>query len=360
MPLKSLPNELTPALASATRARRGFTLLEILSAISLLAIIMLVTASVLDGTSRVVSDANSKIEAFQSARAAFYSATTKLSQATLNTYWDYFDSGFHPYRSLAPSAAANFVPASYGRYSDLHFVCGQASDLIPSLPSDITAISTQAVFFASPTGLTADTNFSGMQGLLASCGYFVAFGSDQATRPNFLTRPASWRWRLMEISAPAETLSVFDSASGNSWFTTPIKENKLRSVAENVIALVVWPRLSSLDDSNGTQISGDYSYDSRTTAAWTGAPPKQPVQASQLPPNLQVTMVVIDEANSKRLENGSTPPSVITDALLGLFQDDVTQYDHELQTLEGRLAVRGIKYRTFSSSISLKEAKWSP
>jgi len=134
----------------------------------------------------------------------------------------------------------------------------------------------------------------------------------------------------------------------------------VRSVAENVIALIVWPRLSPQDDSLGNQISPDYRYDSRSTAGWTGTPPHQPVQCHQLPPNLQVTMVVMDEASAKRLENGSIAPAAITTALQGLFTNDVTKYDDDLAKLESRLASAKITFRTFTSTIALKEAKWSP
>jgi len=336
----------------------GFTLLEILAAVTLLAMILVMTGSIISSSSRVWRQANAKIETFQDARAAFDVMTARLSRATLNTYWDYYDSNRKPFRlSTSPST---FVPDQYGRYSDLHFLCGPASSLITAMPPGIVSVATQAVFFIAPTGLSSNTDYSALPGLLSACGYFVAFGHDDASKPGFLSTPSRYRWRLMELSAPAEKLSVFTSSTGDTWATTPLSQGQVRAVADNVIALIVWPRLSTQDDPAGTQISDDYTYDSRTTKSWSGTPPRQPSQAHQLPPNLQLTLVVIDEASAKRLEKGNTPPAEITAALSGLFTSSVTQYADDLKKLQDRLSDKNIGFRVFSTTVSLRESKWSP
>ncbi len=151
----------------------------------------------------------------------------------------YYDSNRKPFRlSTSP---ATFVPDQYGRYSDLHFLCGPASVLIPGLPPGIISVATQALFFISPTGLSSASDYSALPGLLSACGYFVAFGNDDASKPSFLSTPPRYRWRLMELSSPAEKLSVFSSATGDAWVTTPLSQGQVRAVADNVIALVVWP-----------------------------------------------------------------------------------------------------------------------
>lgn len=336
----------------------GFTLLEILAAVTLLAMILVMTGSIISSSSRVWRQANAKIETFQDARAAFDVMTARLSRATLNTYWDYYDSNRKPFRlSTSPST---FVPDQYGRYSDLHFLCGPASSLITAMPPGIVSVATQAVFFVAPTGLSSNTDYSALPGLLSACGYFVAFGHDDASKPGFLSTPSRYRWRLMELSAPAEKLSVFTSSTGDTWATTPLSQGQVRAVADNVIALIVWPRLSTQDDPAGTQISDDYTYDSRTTKSWSGTPPRQPSQAHQLPPNLQLTLVVIDETSAKRLEKGNTPPAEITAALSGLFTNSVTQYASDLKKLQDRLSDKNIGFRVFSTTVSLRESKWSP
>ncbi len=336
----------------------GFTLIEILAAVALLVLILGMTTSIINSSSKVWRQANAKIESFQAARGAFDVMTAKLSRATLNTYWDYYDAGNSPFRIAANPAS--FVPTRYGRYSDLHFICGPASSLVKGLPPDLSKTVTQAVFFVAPTGASSNVKYNGLSGLLAACGYFVAFGNDESTKPDFLETPPRYRWRLMEVSAPVEELKVYSSTAGSSWVDVSVAQGRLRSVAENVIALVVWPRLAPQDDPDGTRISDNYTYDSRTSEPWSGSPPRQPVQAHQLPPNLQVMIVAIDEESAKRLESGATAPAAITNALQGLFTNDVSQYATDLKKLEDRLALSGIGYRTFPLTVALKEAKWSP
>lgn len=346
-----------PAEAVGGR-RRAFTLLEILAAAALLALILVMTGSIISSSSRAWRQANAKIETFQSARAAFDSLTSRLSRATLNTYWDYYDASGSAFR-LAANASA-FEPSRYGRYSDLHFLCGPASSLVASLPPGLSAVSTQAVFFVAPTGLSADAGYNRLAGLLGACGYFAAFGNDDATKPAFPPTPSRNRWRLMEVSAPVEELAVFSTPSGAAWSATPVAQGRVRSVAENVIALVVWPRLSVQDDPEGDEISDDFRYDSRTTEPWSGSPLRQPVQAHQLPPNVQIAMVVIDEDSAKRLDLQGTQQSVIQSALAGLFDGPVSDYATDLQALESRLTAEKIGYRVFSTTVALREAKWSP
>jgi len=339
----------------------AFTLLEILAALALLSIILVMTGSIISSSSRAWRHANAKIESFQAARAAFDVMTSRLNRATLNTYWDYYDDAGKPFRLAANPSS--FVASRYGRYSDLHFLCGQASNLIGTLPAGLTATSTQAIFFVAPTGLSSSASYKGLSGLLGACGYFVAFGNDDAVKPAFPPTPSRYRWRLMEVSAPVEELQVFSTPSGAAWADNPVSQGRVRFVAENVIALIVWPRRSVQDDPGGAQLSGDFSYDSRTEAVWSGTPSKQPVQAHQLPPNVQITMVVIDEASARRLENRadpSLPPPAITTALNGLFREDVAKYASELKELEGRLAGQNIGYRVFSTSVALRESNWSP
>jgi len=336
----------------------AFTILEILVAVTLLALILVLTGSIISSSSRAWRQANASIETFQSARAAFDVLTARLSRATLNTYWDYYDAANSAFRLAANPAA--FVPARYGRYSDLDFRCGPAADLLTSLPAGLARTSTQAVFFVAPTGYATNPAHQGVAGLLGASGYFVVFGNDDASRPGFLEIPSRWRWRLMEVTAPVEQLQVYANATGSTWFTDPVSQGEVRTVAENVIALIVWPRRAPQDDPDGNQLSPDYAYNSRTTQAWSGTPPRQPVQAHQLPPILQITLVAIDESAARRMENGSQPPAAITNALDGLFDGSVAKYGDDLQTLESRLSEQRINHRVFSTTVTLRESKWSP
>lgn len=342
------------------RRSRGFTILELLTATAILALILVMVFSVLNHSIGIWRQANAKMDAFQNARAVFEIMTSRLSQATLNTYWDYYDAGFQPFRLSTNSTS--FEPKYYGRYADLHFVSGPAAGLIPTPPPGFSALATQAVFFAVPTGLTANATYQSMPELLSACGFFVAFGGDDATRPEIVPTSAkvNYRWRLVELSAPVESLSVFASPTGTDWFTVPIANGQVRPLADNIIALVVWPRLAPLDDPDGTVIAPNYAYDSRTTASWSGSPPSQPVQAHQLPPTVQITMVAIDEASATRLQNGSTPPGEITSALEGCFDGSAADYADDIKNkLEPALVAKHINYRIFSTTVALPESRWS-
>lgn len=347
-----------PFADSGLQRGAAFTVLEILVAVALLATILVMTGSIISSSSRAWRQASAKIETFQAARAAFDVMTARLSQATLNTYWDYYDASGSAFRLAADPST--FVPSRYGRYSDLHFLSGPASALVGTLPPGLSAVSTQAVFFVSPTGLSANANYNGMAGLLGACGYFVAFGNDDSTKPSFPPTPSRYRWRLMEVSAPVEELAVFSTPTGAAWSSSPVALGRVRSVAENVIALIVWPKLSPQDDPSGDQISGDFSYDSRTTQAWSGTPLRQPAQAHQLPPNVQVTMVVIDEESAKHLDASGIQQTKIGTTLAGLFDGSVSEYATDLQKLEDRLNDARIGFRIFSTTVALRESKWSP
>lgn len=69
----------------------AFTLVEVLLSITVLSLIMTLLVNTLTVTQRVYTGAQSRVEQFREARVAFESITRRLSQATLNTYWDYND-----------------------------------------------------------------------------------------------------------------------------------------------------------------------------------------------------------------------------------------------------------------------------
>ncbi len=347
-----------PALPAVPRSR-GFTILELLTAMAILAAVLVMVFSVLNHSIGIWRQANAKIDAFQNARAVFEIMTTRLSQATLNTYWDYYDDQYQPFRLSTNSAG--FVPKYYGRYSDLDFVCGPAASLIPTLPPGYSASAAQAVFFTVPTGLTTNAAYQSMPELLSACGFFVAFGGDDVTRPAVVSSGVNYRWRLMELTASAESLSIYAASTGTDWFTEPVRSGQVRPLADNVIALILWPRLAPQNDPEGTAIAPHFAYDSRTTDSWSGTPPVQPVQSHQLPPTLQVTMVAIDEASAIRLQNGATPPAQITAALKKVheFGGSVTAYAENLGLLKEELESARINYRVFTTTVALRESRWS-
>ena len=356
----------------------GFTLIELMLSMAIIGLLLLVLVSITESTRKTWISTTARAEEFRGARTGFEAITRRLSQATLNTYWDYFDASGN---ARSPANAAGFAPARYGRQSELRFVSGQAAAL--GLPS--ASCPTHAVFFQAPLGFVSDTDKypSRMENLLNTWGYFVEFGDDKDLRPAFVTTqimPYRYRFRLMEMMQPSEKMTIYQdevSAGGNSsytsreWFMKPFAETPrpARVLAENIIALVLLPKLTPDDQRTGAYNDGSlapgYLYDSTGTNMTTMAD-KNLNPRHQLPPVIQVTMVAVEETSFSRFQKTTTTmPSF---GVSGLFTSvgnttDLTKagYAKDLDTLEKALRTSKppLNYRIFSTNVSLKAAKWS-
>jgi uncharacterized protein (TIGR02599 family) len=112
--------------------------------------------------------------------------------------------------------------------------------------------------------------------------------------------------------------------------------------------------LSKKDEqTTGKVLTKDYTYDSTVTLPDPDINPK-----NQLPPVVQVTLVAIDEASAAKLASGALPPAAF-DPLLDTLFTDTSKYDTDLATLQRALNEQHIAYRVFTSSVSLRGAKWS-
>jgi uncharacterized protein (TIGR02599 family) len=327
--------------ARPLRSRAGFSILEVLVASAVLALLLVAMLSMTDQVQKTYRSTLGKAEQFREARVAFESITRRLSQATLNTYWDY-DS---------PT-----TPTRYLRQSELRFLSGQASAILPGANSSTT----HAVFFQAPFGFTSNsTAFGGMESMVNTWGYFIEFGSDSVLRPppvNTAGVPEKYRFRLYEMMEPSESLSLYKytgnstaskTYTGRTWFTDALdKPNRSsRVLAENIVALIFRP----LDPaSTPSDLTTNYTYDTAGSVANI---------RNQLPPYIEVTMVAIDEVSARRLENGTAPPDL---GLTGLFQT-ASSYEADLEKLRKYLSDndKKINYRIFTANVSIQGAKWS-
>lgn len=311
---------------------QAFTLIEMLVSMTILALIVMVLVSVLNSSTDVWQRSSSKIQVFQEARAAYEAMTRKISQATLNTYWDY-------------EADATGNPIRYRRQSELAFVSGLEATLLPS----INPARTHAIFFQAPLGYTQNANYTNLRNLLNACGYFLEFGDDSEGRPTFLQSeprvPERYRWRLKELWQPTENLAVYQSNAPGNW----IPSTPSSTLAENIIALIILPKLPEAEDSTGTSLAPEFSYDSTRSA--------NRATHNQLPPLVQVIMVAIDEASARRAENGATPPDYGVQ-WTNLFLQ-ATNLQRDLDTLEEGLIATGVNYQIFNSTVAIEGAKWS-
>jgi uncharacterized protein (TIGR02599 family) len=334
-----------------TPGSAAFSLVEMLVSVAILSLLVVVLTTITEQTGTAWRQTSGKIEQFRSARDAFDSITRRLSQATLNTYWDYDN-------------AAN--PTRYVRQSELRFLSGPM-DAIAGTPPGGKAWPTHGMFFQAPVGFSVPPasgapNPTGLENLLNTWGYFVEFGDDNASRPPFPTLPARYRYRLYEFMEPANDLKLYNLTSGNfayngkDWFLPSLKANSrpVHALADNVIALVIVPKLSAQEDQTATRLAPDLLYDSTKTKTAADINPK-----NQLPPVVQVTMVAIDENSAARLANGSSIPDLGLGTKFVTSPTAAAKVEDDLKNLQDYLVSRKINFRVFTESVILRTARWS-
>lgn len=349
----------------------GFTLVELMVSAGILSLLVLMLVTMTDQTSTIWKRTTGKAEQFREARSAFEAMTTRLAQATLNTYWAYDN----------PT-----TPKQYERRSELRFISGPASELFGA--GATPERTTHGVFFQLPLGLSEKAKYEGFESLLGTCGYYLEYGDDKDLRPSFINEsivPVRYRYRLKELCQPAEENFIYKKTSGvgtarikysgKEWFqdifnTTP----PVHVIAENVIALIITPRLSKTDEEevrkdssnpspDWSPLAPDYLFDSSPTS--TGSDRYKDGRLNpihQLPPLLQVTMVAIDELAAQRMDLG--PSSADPFELHGKFKQSANYSEDLLESgsdhsLEALLIKKGLNYRIFSTNVVIRGAKWS-
>lgn len=381
---------------------RGFTLIELLVSMTFLVILMLVVTQVVGIVQRTWVRSNSRVSQFREARTAFDLLTRTLSQATLNTYWD---NEFDPLRTDAAGQEVKRAK-NYVRQSELQFISGPSTLVLQGAAGKADSYPGHAVFFQAPLGITnlveatgSLTNTENMVNLLCGRGYFVEWGDDNSYRPPFLSKlntvPTRSRMRLMEYSPTAERNRIYDSAlrplvdstinNGKRWFNegayaalNSVVQDKeavltrafTRPVAENILALVISPQLETIGNATVPySIAPQYLYDSTLKVNPGATASSSNPQGTQhlLPPILKVTMVALDEVSGEflsRAENDAMRKEVLT-AAAGMFQS-ATNYTKELEgqdgkpgTLQALLSSKKLSYRVFTTTIALKQARWS-
>ncbi|GAB4182395.1 MAG: hypothetical protein Fur0032_23460 [Terrimicrobiaceae bacterium] len=345
---------------------QGFTLLELLVTIAVLSIFVVLLFSVIDNSFKLWRRTSSDITMFDSARAAFDTMTRRLSQATLNTYLDYYDSGW---QRRSPANASSFTPARYGRASDLAFYSGFSSDL--GLPGGTKQ--GHGVYFFAPLGYSGgNASLTDLPNLLNPIGYHVEWGDDTDLRPSFLSAlPKLSRFRLVETILPTQEFTDYpafsDSTSNNDdngqWIAPSLgSPNAQRNaLADNILLLVIRPEVSRQDASllgldDPWDLTADYIYDSRAGEQRTTTP--EDIQFAQLPPMLRVVMVAVSEKDAARLvgSGSSVPAEFLLPA--GAFEDP-DKLETDLEEFTRPLAEKNIQFRVFNQVIPIRSAKFS-
>jgi uncharacterized protein (TIGR02599 family) len=347
--IKVLSGE-TPVVTAASQPKprrryRGFTLPELLVAMTVLSILLLMLTELLNQVQKTWTYSENRISQFREARVGFDVITKNLSQASLNTYWDY-------------DRDSDGKVLRYKRQSELNFITDKSSKL--SLQGDTL---THALFFQAPLGRS--DRYNNLSALYNARGYYVEFGDDKKYKPSFVQAAPKYRYRLMEYLPPAEENQIYNDGDEeryedsdpiyDKWFNYKMDEFT-HPLADNIIALVLSPRESVGDvgsDSDASKIAPDYSYNSnQPNARFSGKPPQQ------VPPLVKVTMVAIDEASAIRFEQGGSQPPQIASAVAGLFES-ANNFNKDIESLESSLRDSGVNYRVFSSMVPIRSSKWS-
>jgi uncharacterized protein (TIGR02599 family) len=350
--------------------RKGFTLLELLVTMAVLSLFVMLLFSVTDNSFKLWRSTHSSIAMFDEARAAFDAITRRLSQATVNTYLDYYDSTWarRPNAATNAAGAAAFIPAKYGRASDLHFLSGNANTILGG-----TSHPGHGVFFFAPLGFTdSNATYADLPNLLNACGYYIEWGSDKNFRPGFLsTLPEKNRFRLIENIQPSQnfvdypTFTNTDPSDDKDWITTGLKtDGKPHVLGDNIIALIIRPEVpeqdaTSLGLTGKEGITGNYTYDSRSVAGQSRSNARDAAQFAQLPPMLRVVMVAVDEKNAARLTKGTTPPAALTLDSTWFTDPSEAVFQKNLDDFAKQLAAAGVQFRIFNQVIALRGAKFS-
>lgn len=388
--------------------RSGFTIVELLVSTAILMLLLVILFQLTDRTTATWQYTKSKTEQFREARNAFDTITRRISQATLNTYWDYDD-------------LSN--PTAYVRASELRFICGPVqSGTKPLDRGSYPPRPTHGIFFQAPFGLIAPTGsgpnweqFRGLGEALNTWGYYVEVNDDADLRPKFLAdkheiAPLRIRSRLMELMQPAGAMSLYRYTSGKPGELPPVKQNPdnlelsrqwvrdltnqasrpaseagnfrellAHPLAENIIALIIQPKLPERDledlpltkEEKEIALAPDYFYHSGEIGAAEGKGGTIAAALNskhQLPPIVQITMVAIDETSALKLDlrDITDDPLEIQDSKRFTSADNFKEdllYDpvssRGLDSLEKRLIDKGMNYRIFTNNITIRGAKWS-
>lgn len=341
----------------------GFSLIEMMVAIAILMVILTAIFEIVDKTRATFNYSQSKVAQFRTARSAFQTMTRRISQAVLNTYWDYDD----------PED-----PLQYQKQSELHFVVGPSGSPLGDFPELLGGGETRpghAIFFQGPFNYSADRDNRNFDTLLNSWGYYIEFGSDEKFLPPFMRGREGiserYRFRLMEFRPPTEKMLVYGEELKKQppgfdfyqWFKS-LADDYSRPIAENVIALIISPRRSRndtpIDEVNDLpwDIAPDYYYNSREFQRSSESnEPRFQVSKHQLPSLLHITLITIDDRSAIKLEEefGQNVPDLQFDSL---FQN-ASRYEADLETLENRLLELNLTYQVFTDTVAMRAAKWT-
>jgi uncharacterized protein (TIGR02599 family) len=340
--------------------RAGFTLVEVLVAAALVALLAGLLLRLLRQSSDALDLAQSNVEKYRVAQRAFEVVARRLGAATL-----------HGYRENDPREG-------WRRMSELRFASGpmQAGRAPLDAPDEksgefLAMRPGHGVFFQATEGDPGherDPARVGLEQLVNTWGYFVEVAGDHLPPPKFLTGsapPERVRPRLMEVREPAPALRLYALTSGApgyagfDWFRPRLAPDApARPIAENIAILLVLPKLTAPEithlapnaalEERDALLAPDFVYNSGAEAAVR--------TRHRLPPLVEITMLALDDAGAAQLyDGGDRDPLRLREAFR-----DARKLRAELHTdtdsLERRLIEQRIRHRIFTTTLALRSA----
>ncbi|HRX55834.1 MAG TPA: Verru_Chthon cassette protein C [Verrucomicrobiales bacterium] len=323
----------------------AFTIPELLVAMTILSMLLLMLAGMIDQVQRAWTYSESRVSQFREARVAFDIMAKNLSQASLNSYWDY---RYETQKSVQ-------VPKSYRRTADLQFLVVDGEKVLGKNAP------TQMLFFQAPLGFSR--KYPSMNNLLNGRGYFVYFGDDTNFKPSIIKSVPKFRYRLMEFRPTTEDNMIYQDSKPmrdkgedpafSEWFKLGLDPTNSKTnthpLADNIVALVVTPRdtIEEKGQDTSSKIAPSYEFDSSNHVVSDFR--------SQVPPLVRLTLVAIDETSAIRLENGSTMPSVVDASMFSNSKN----YLSDIENLKQKLSDQRLNFKVFSSLVAIRSSKWS-
>ena len=376
--------------ASRVVRRAGFTLLEMILAMTVVFIALMVVVQAMARVQDTWKVTHSKVRQAQDARAGMETMSRTIARATLNGRW-------------MPDEGSE--PEYFLRESDLHFVSGPASVLIQRAGGTCG----HGIFFQAPFGYvgpadrdsTSDTvkvEYDTLPEVLNAWGYFVEFAADPVVVPGFVSgerrdmglAPKRYRFRLMEYRQPAHELPLFQMDASDppkskmaqintqselyGWFNQTLAQSdatkrRCAVIAENVLGLIVQPLqdFEAVDTSPAGAASSlvladptvDFIFDSRRFQ-WDPGNSRAASTRHRLPAMLKITMIVLDEKDWDKLtdERAQTMGNELRSLIATRFsKPDLLASD--VGSVAGELNRRHLKHREITTILRMPGSRWT-
>ena len=310
---------------------RGFTLVEVMASTVVLLLLLTVIAQALSTAQRSWVTVRGV--------AGLMSATSDAETALQAIR----------FASLQPRERYDATQDKLVADSDLHFVCGPASQLIPT----VQGACGDAIFFQRPAREGA------LSGVIQASGFFIQYGDDSAWKPAILRESAPRRrFRLLQFHQPAADLSLFRTAAAGdppllssmtgraelyAWFAQPITASSVSKptvsvAAENVLAM-------TLQALPGAQRC----YDTRRLQ-WDSYSVEAQAAFHRLPNFIDITLLVAEESSWERL-SANRAQSIAS----ALIKQSTSTTPSSMTALRDWLEREGLRIRQSVMTISIAE-----